>query len=129
MPNPPREEKKPSHGPVGAYLPIGQLEGDRCKCGNEWPCPDFREEWCICGYRGRWVIAPGDTHTQGCSDQWRRLGEARQKAADERAEQIAQNVQAIMNDQVSLNAYGMDYYDGRRDAFSEAVRIALGSPR
>lgn len=66
------------HGPTGPYLPIGQLEGDRCKCGNEWPCPDDRDEWCICGFGG-WFVAPGDTHTSGCSEQWRRLGDMRQR--------------------------------------------------
>ena len=29
------------HRPVGAYLPVGQLDGD-CQCGQgAWPCPDF----------------------------------------------------------------------------------------
>lgn len=28
------------HFPVGAYLPVGQLDGD-CSCGKgAWPCPD-----------------------------------------------------------------------------------------
>lgn len=26
------------HMPVGAYLPIGQLDGDCRECGGSWPC-------------------------------------------------------------------------------------------
>lgn len=32
------------HRPVGAYMPIGQLDGD-CSCGRgSWPCPDMSDE-------------------------------------------------------------------------------------
>lgn len=32
------------HHPVGAYYPIGQLDGD-CSCGRGvWPCPDAINE-------------------------------------------------------------------------------------
>jgi hypothetical protein len=32
-----------AHHPVGAYLPVGQLDGD-CKCGRgAWPCDAVRE--------------------------------------------------------------------------------------
>jgi hypothetical protein len=27
------------HRPAGAYLPVGQLDGDCHECGNAWPCP------------------------------------------------------------------------------------------
>lgn len=31
---------RPKHRPVGAYLPVGQLDGD-CACGRgAYPCPD-----------------------------------------------------------------------------------------
>jgi hypothetical protein len=26
------------HHPVGAYLPVGQLDGDCRECGGAWPC-------------------------------------------------------------------------------------------
>ena len=31
------------HHPVGAYLPVGQLDGDCRGCGAEWPCPTVRD--------------------------------------------------------------------------------------
>ena len=31
------------HRPTGAYLPLGQLEGDYCSCGRLWDdCPDAK---------------------------------------------------------------------------------------
>src|SRR3954471_5897327 len=28
-----------AHAPAGAYLPVGQLDGDCRECGAAWPCP------------------------------------------------------------------------------------------
>lgn len=28
------------HSPAGAYLPVGQLDGDCRECGHAWPCAD-----------------------------------------------------------------------------------------
>lgn len=30
------------HQPVGAYLPVGQLDGDCRECGDAWPCLTVR---------------------------------------------------------------------------------------
>lgn len=29
-----------THSPAGAYLPVGQLDGDCRGCGAPWPCPE-----------------------------------------------------------------------------------------
>jgi hypothetical protein len=45
-------EFKQRHFPVGAYLPVGQLEGD-CACGNgAYPCPDTTRRACPAQSRG-----------------------------------------------------------------------------
>jgi hypothetical protein len=31
-----------AHHPVGAYLPVGQLDGDCHNCGGAWPCETVR---------------------------------------------------------------------------------------
>lgn len=31
------------HKPVGAYLPVGQLDGDCRECGGPWPCAEVRK--------------------------------------------------------------------------------------
>lgn len=30
------------HYPVGAYLPVGQMDGDCKACGHAWPCPPWQ---------------------------------------------------------------------------------------
>lgn len=36
---------RPKHRPVGAYLPVGQLDGD-CACGRgAYPCPDTQSAY------------------------------------------------------------------------------------
>lgn len=31
------------HRPIGAYLPLGQLDGDCKGCNEEWPCNTIRD--------------------------------------------------------------------------------------
>ena len=31
------------HHPAGAYLPVGQLDGDCRDCGEAWPCTTIRD--------------------------------------------------------------------------------------
>lgn len=31
------------HHPVGAYLPVGQMDGDCHECGGAWPCEPVRK--------------------------------------------------------------------------------------